>query len=120
MTTTKKASTEADATPAKDASVTSKPDASGGPTTDASVNAQIKDPSGGVTMSDVEPLNNMRTAEQDATDAARAQVTDPDAEPFISEGMRHDLELYGQVNDPLTGRRITMDRDSGKTTVHPR
>lgn len=104
--------------------MTTKAKATDGPTTDASVNEQIKDASG-VSMADASALNGVqptgqRSAEQDATDEVRRRVNDPDAKPFISEGMRHDLEIHGSANDPVTGRKLTMDRETGKVTAHAR
>jgi hypothetical protein len=98
-----------------------------GPTTDAAVNRQILNPRSGVTAADADPYNEdgsvrptaQRSREQEATDEARRRQNDPDAEPFISEGMRHDLEEIGVANDPVTGRRLTMDKD-GKVTAEPR
>lgn len=29
--------------------------------------------------------------------------------PFLSEGVRSDIELYGSTVDPVTGRRMTRD-----------
>jgi hypothetical protein len=78
-----------------------------------------------VSMADTAALNGLptptgvRSKEQEATDEARRRVTDPNAEVFVSEGMRHDLETLGSCNDPLTGRRLTMGTD-GKVTAAPR
>ncbi len=52
------------------------------------------------------------TAVQAATPApARAQVEEGmvpgKPEFFLSEGMRTDLEVYGETTDPRTGKRIT-------------
>lgn len=98
-----------------------------GPTTDAAVNRQINDPKGGVTRADADPYNEdgsvrptaIRNKEQEASDEARRRLNDPDAEVFVSEGMRHDLETIGSGNDPVTGRRLTMD-DDGTVTAEPR
>jgi hypothetical protein len=104
---------------------TTKPrDPADGPTTDKAVNKQILNPTSGTTMADTGALNGVvptgqRTAEQEATDEARRRVTDPDAEVFVSEGMRHDLASFGLANDPVTGRRVKMDK-SGKITAEPR
>lgn len=38
-----------------------------------------------------------------------APVQEPDAPVFVSEGMRHDIELYGYAVDPVTGRRVNRD-----------
>jgi len=31
----------------------------------------------------------------------------PPAPPFMAEGVRRDLEMYGETTDPNTGRRLT-------------
>lgn len=44
-------------------------------------------------------------APDEPTDAARSA----DCRPFVSEGMRQDIELYGSAVDPISGRRVTAD-----------
>lgn len=39
---------------------------------------------------------------------------------LISEGLRSDLEQYGQAIDPATGLLLTRDKDTGKVTVTDR
>ncbi len=37
--------------------------------------------------------------------------------PFMSEGMRHDLETVGWAVDPSSGARFELDRETGDVTV---
>jgi hypothetical protein len=38
-------------------------------------------------------------------------------EPFLSEGMRSDLEMRGYAVDPVSGARFEVDRESGEVTM---
>jgi hypothetical protein len=37
--------------------------------------------------------------------------------PFISEGLRQDLEMHGKATDPVTGAVLVLDRETGHITV---
>lgn len=37
--------------------------------------------------------------------------------PFLSEGVRQDLEIHGKAVDPATGNPLEMDKDTGRVTV---
>ncbi len=50
----------------------------------------------------------------------RPETAAPDARPFISEGVRQDLEIHGTVIDPATGSVLELDRETGTVTVTPR
>lgn len=50
-------------------------------------------------------------------------VTEPEpakVRPFMSEGMRQDLETSGYAADPVSGARYTLDREANVVTVHDR
>jgi hypothetical protein len=49
--------------------------------------------------------------------SAKAPVEDPTPKPFLSEGMRVDLETHGYAIDPVSGARFELDRETGKVTV---
>jgi hypothetical protein len=51
-------------------------------------------------------------AVKDAQDAAPAKP-----QPFLSEGMRQDLEQWGRATDPITGAVFVLDADTGEVTV---
>lgn len=36
------------------------------------------------------------------------------ADPVVSEGVRQDLVQHGETRDPVTGRQLVMDRETGK------
>lgn len=38
-------------------------------------------------------------------------------EPFLSEGMRNDLEAIGYAVDPVSGARFVLNRETGEVTV---
>ena len=59
-----------------------------------------------VTTADVAPLTG-----------AGVQAQPKRLKPFMSEGMRHDLESSGSAVDPVSGARYTLDRASGVVTV---
>lgn len=69
----------------------------------------------GITMADVSALNGTDTSPDetpvyvpsgDANDPIEAKFEDGDGVPFVSEGMRHDLFMYGRAVDPNTGRMV--------------
>lgn len=62
-----------------------------------------------VTMADVAALTVAPTADEGKAPARPA--------PFMSEGMRHDLETVGWAVDPSSGARFELDRDTGDVTV---
>jgi len=37
--------------------------------------------------------------------------------PFISEGVRQDLEINGKATDPVTGMELVLNRDTGVITA---
>lgn len=41
-------------------------------------------------------------------------------QPFMSEGMRHDLETVGWAVDPTTGGKFERDKETGKVTYTDR
>jgi hypothetical protein len=49
--------------------------------------------------------------------SAKAPVEDPTPKPFMSEGMRVDLENLGYAIDPVSGARYELDRETGQVTV---
>lgn len=71
----------------------------------------------GVTMADTVALNGapadqptptgVRSLEMDAQAEFTARLGNKEATPFISEGMRSDLDVYESVIDPVTGRKVT-------------
>ncbi len=40
----------------------------------------------------------------------------PPARPFLSEGIRQELEMFGKAGDPATGGKFEMDKETGKVT----
>lgn len=61
-----------------------------------------------VSKRDVAPIVQPDAPVQEP-DAPDAPVQEADAPVFVSEGMRHDIELYGFAVDPVTGRRVNRD-----------
>lgn len=59
-----------------------------------------------VTMADVATLNGIGLA-PDESDERPLRRDDPP--PFISAGMAYDLETYGWVVDPSTGKKIVKE-----------
>jgi hypothetical protein len=48
--------------------------------------------------------------------SAKAPVEDPTPKPFMSEGMRVDLENLGYAIDPVSGARYELDPNTGEVT----
>lgn len=49
-----------------------------------------------------------------AVDPAAVQVAE--AKPFMSEGVRHELEMLGRVGDPASGGVFELDKKTGTVT----
>ena len=79
------------------------------PKTEPEVTMPPADPA--VTMADVAALSAAPTAKPDKP-AKRA--------PFMSEGMRHDLDTVGYTVDPVSGARFERDQETGEITVTER
>jgi hypothetical protein len=71
----------------------------------------------GITMADVSALNGGEAPQEqeqyvpsgDASAPLAARYADDDdGEPFVSEGMRHDLYQHGKAVDPNTGRLVVL------------
>lgn len=71
----------------------------------------------GIVQADVSALNGTDNLPQDgapayvpsgdANDPISAKFEDGEGgEPFVSEGMRHDLYLHGKAVDPASGRMV--------------
>jgi hypothetical protein len=84
-------------------SVDTGPEPAGDDTPPAAV--YVEEPGKAVTMADVAALNGIGLA----PDASRVNEVRASEVPFISEGVRNDLEMYGHAVDPATGRRIIRD-----------
>lgn len=65
--------------------------------------------------SDVESVVEELPAGEDATEPAPARPA-----PFMSEGIRQDLELTGKATDPVTGGVFTRDEQSGAVSFTDR
>jgi len=64
--------------------------------------AYVDEPDKAVTMADVAALNGVGVA----PDASRVRTVKASEVPFLSEGLRTDLEHQGWALDPLTGNKI--------------
>lgn len=62
----------------------------------------VDEPDKAVTMGDVAALNGVGVA----PDASRVRTVKASEVPFLSEGLRTDLEHQGWALDPLTGNKI--------------
>ena len=67
--------------------------------------AYVDEPDKAVTMADVASLNGIGLA----PDGSLRGTVKASEVPFISEGMRNDLEIQGFTLDPTTGRKIVRD-----------
>lgn len=62
-------------------------------------------------VSDLNPTIGVASAPEQPTEAAAEPVA-----PFLSEGVRQDLEITGRVVDPFTGGKFERDKETGKVT----
>lgn len=91
--------------PAADITPPAVPDAAPDAAPDATQDPPTAD---AVTTDDVAALAGVVTAELPAQ---------PKPEPFLSEGMRNDLELLGWAVDPSSGAKFVRDKETGEITV---
>jgi hypothetical protein len=63
----------------------------------------------------VEPAQDAAPPVAEAAQDAAPAPAKP--RPFLSEGMRQDLEQWGRATDPVTGAVFVLDADTGEVTV---
>lgn len=97
--------------------------ARGKSTAEPAAKADVVRPAAEQQSPDVDPAEPA-AAEVDPTDpaepaAAEVDVGEPEppaAKPFLSEGVRHELDMVGKVGDPATGGVFERDKETGKVT----
>lgn len=55
-----------------------------------------------------------------AGSAEPATAEEDQPRPFMSEGVRQDLEIHGKATDPATGAALEKDPDTGMVTATDR
>lgn len=67
----------------------------------------------------VEPAAGPAVGTWSVAEPADAEPAAP-AAPFLSEGIRQELEQFGRAGDPVTGGKFERDKETGQVTYTDR